>query len=323
MNNKNTLHHNILKRCTSLNKLQETYISEREKLLNHKKMIEYLFNKPLIKIICAKDLLIDYKSSIKIVRLELKDKASITGSLFIMAEILKRYSGVYCSYEKLINQNKNNNGIFQFKSLPVVSKLSLNELKIMQILDKLMENSIKIKLFYVYEWTFLQEGNHLSVMKRATINYEQAFIYDFYCVIINHGQLVQFVIEYDNDTHFDSYSKNFKKIHTRDIIKQIMLFQMNINLLRLNKNSDMKKEITAFIKKIKNTTKYIIWNKIIPVVKYLDQKHDSVIFCKDYEYNHIIFLKIPFVKTPKYDSDEDEFFEYLSTKDNYKKKICR
>lgn len=299
-----------------LSKRYDIYINEKKCLMNHPKIIEYLFNKPTEKINCLKDLLIEYDSTIKTVRLERKDAIVITANFFVIIETLKRYSLVNQLYNKYLSKITGNSKIM-INYLPRISDLSRGELQIMKILDKL---EMKYKMSYVYKWNFLQEGENLVRFKRPTINYEQPFVYDFYGILINHGQLVQFVIEYDDDTHFDITFPNFPKIHITDIMKQYILFQMNINLLRLNKKSNMKNEMIFFLKKIRNTTKYITHNPIKPVAKYLNnlsENNDLKQFVSDYEYNHIIYLKIPVKKNPLYDSDDNNFFDNQIDKNIY------
>ena len=285
-----------------LGKRYDVYVNEKKNLMNHPRIVEYLFNKPNGKVSSINDLLIDYDSSLKIVRLEKKDSIAITSYFFVMTETLKRYSIVSDLYEKNIkNIDSNKKKILkQPNYLPRISTLSTNEKKVMDILNKL---EFKYRLSFIHKWNFTQEGEHVNILKKATINYEQNFVYDFYGILINHGQLIQIVIECSESTQ------------TNDLVKQYILFQMNVNLLRLNAQNDIYTQINAFLKKIKNTTKYIIHNPIKP--HFIGQKiifdnatRDNLHqFLNDYHYNHIIYLKNPSNKNPLYDSDDDEFFD--------------
>lgn len=292
MSNKNS------KIILRLNEYSQTYINEKTNLLNHPKMVEYLFNKPIKKISHLKDLLIDYNDQIKLVRLEEKEKSKITAYFFVMLEI-NRYS---LQHQKLMDKYPK-----KIKHLLQVAKPKGNKIKIMDVLNKYEGHN---KICYLYDWTFLQQGEHLIITKPPTINYENPFIYDFYGVIIHHGQLVHFAIEYDNHHHFDKNYEFFDELHINDIMKQYILFQMNINLLRLNKHSDIKTEIRNFFIEIKNTSNYVIKNRISPIKKLFNIEDDNLVqFCDDYALNHIIYIKNPVEQDALYNSDDDEFFE--------------
>ncbi|AUL79942.3 hypothetical protein QJ857_gp0217 [Tupanvirus soda lake] len=294
-----------------LSRRAEVFNEEKKYLMNQPKMIEYLFNKPMRKINCLRDLLqIDYDSTIKTVRMEKKDTIAITSNFFLMSETLKRYSAVYQIYEKNTQENHH----IKFDYLPSSHHFSLVEQTVMKILDKY---EYKYKISYLYKWNFMTEGEHLVLTKQPTINFELPFVFDFYGILINHGQMVQFVIECDFPTKSDNNNHTQNK-HITDIIKQYILLQMNINLLRINPQSNIEKEIVNFMRKIKNTTKYIIQNPIKPAVHLFDSKtpnDDLEAFCKDYDYNHVVYLKIPNKKNTVYDSDDDEFFEQQQTEE--------
>jgi hypothetical protein len=366
-----------------LSRIYEDFLIEKHDYLNHKKTIEYLFNKPLEKVSSYHDLMyVSYESparerSVKLVRLELKDKSKINSFWFLMNEFLSDFSEEYNFYEKYIKiyeqkYNKSFNELLKFDYLPVSpiylphfvctfcktkrnsqkngklaknwvkSKLNIHKKNIMQILNKI-NNAMNNKFSYVYKWNFKVEGEHTNLMKLPTVNNQQSFVYDFYGITMWYDQLVQFVILFDDDSHFDSspfcsqkVEEKFDKIHYDDILKQFMLFQMNIHLLRLNERSNLKTEILSFIKRIRirTSTKYVIEGKIKPIARLFQSKEvidELALFKEDYEYNHVIFLKIPPIggirqrllvssagpikKNPKYNSDE--YFEYQSIKDNY------
>lgn len=283
-----------------LNKRYDVYLEEKSILLNHRKMVEYLFNKPTIKINSLKDLLlIDYDSTIRLVRLEKKDKITITSQFFLLWETIKKYSSVYQTYQDLLHSMKSKR---YFNCLPIIQELPEIKQNIIKILD---QYEYRYKISYLCQWSFYQEGEHLVLTKLPTVNLEQKFVYDFYGIMINHGQLIQFVIEYDDD------SMNEQQ-HISNIIKQFILFQKNINLLRLNKNSNIKKEIVDFIRKIKNTSKYVSQNSIRPIARLFNSSSINphlVKFCVNYEYNHIVYLKMPTKKILIYDSDDEDFFD--------------
>lgn len=365
-----------------LSKCQKLYNSEKKHLMNQSKMIEYLFNKPTEKINCLNDLIINYDSTIKTVRLEKNDAINIMAIFFVMMETLSRYCIVYQLYKRnLVKYNKytkpTDQNIKQTISLhkmsdlprdknkalpkkvekieghyneigkkinpslsrilgkvnylPIISELSIKERQILKILNKY---ETKYKMSYLYKWNFLVDGEHLILSKLPSINIEHSFDYGIYGIMIHHGQLVQFVIEYDDETHFGITNKIvFPEVHLTDITKQYMLFQMNINLLRLNKKSNLENEIAKFLRKIKNTTNYIIQNPIKPIAKYFstekindNNKNQSKKlkildylnqFLVDYEYNHIVYLKLSTKNEPMYESDDDEYFDNKIDKNIY------
>jgi hypothetical protein len=203
-----------------------------------------------------------------------------------------------------------------------------NYIKIVEVLDK-MEPICKDKniiLHYTYNWSFVQDGERLSVKDERPFLYNQTFVYDFYGIMIrsykkggSKHKFIQFVILYDDDSHFNQLNKN---IHTEDILKQYYLFQMNIHLLRLNKQSNIKEEIITFFRKIIKVNDYIAMNTIIPegplflpVKKYLEDDTDLNIFKEDYKYNHILSI----INSKRFEEDdansEDEELIYDLKKD--------
>lgn len=295
-----------------LNKHYQCYLEEKKLLLNHPKIIEYLFNKPSINILSISDLVCNYDSYIRIVRLEYADTKIINSNFIILLETLRLYSIKYGIYKK--NKSKH----LKLNYLPNIFNNSYQQ-TIMKNLDKLEYQNI---ISYVYKWSFKQKGEHTSLIKSATINIHHSHIYDFYGIIINYSQMNQFVILYDDDTHFDNKLDSFTKIHVNDIYVQFVLFQMNIHLLRLTKNSNIKKEIFNFVKIIKNTTNYITINPIKPEHKIFKKSieiFELQEFSHDYNYNHIIFNKNPIKEDEIFDSEDDKFINKLITKKIYDK----
>lgn len=144
---------------------------------------------------------------------------------------------------------------------------SKGELSIMAFLDKLT-SKYKLYYFYLHRWSFCKNKNLIE--------------YDFYCVLIHQGYVFQWVIEYDGDQHYkDTHFFDFNNNHKRDILKQYYLAELNIHLLRLNKNLDIKKSIINFINKILITDKYVIVNKIDPIEE---------LFCDKFEHSGLIYF---------------------------------
>ncbi len=301
-------------------KLYEKYIEEKHELMNHSKIIEYLFNKPSPKIIKNKDLITDYDSTIKIVRLEETDKNSIVFNFDTMNGFFDRYIDLckkseYATKMNLLPQrgittnfvsNSNHKTIGQIKTLS----------KETELINKILYKCEKpFKMSYISNWTFQIEGEHISLSKKPTVNIEEKYIFDFFGLTMVHGQLVLFVIEYDDDFKFKNYTNEH---HVNDIFQQYILFQLNINLLRLNKNSDFKKEIVRFLKLIRNTRQYVIENPIEPISKafstlpalVMKEKMDQ--FMADYKYNYLIYLKYPGKKNQIYGIDDDKYFDKIN-----------
>ena len=176
-------------------------------------------------------------------------------------------------------------------------------------MDKIKD---KYKLDYVFKWTFITEGERYSVIEKIPINFSSDYIYDFFGQIIQKDRLILFVIEYKDD------------VTEEDIMKQHILFQMNVHLLRLNKKSNIAIEIKNFIKKIRKSNEYVIMNKI----DYgLDGIDELKIFMKEYEDNHIAYLKNPKKKDlerkEEIEMDEEPEEETVVKKDIFKKMINR
>jgi hypothetical protein len=141
---------------------------------------------------------------------------------------------------------------------------SKGETLVMNFLDK-MAKKYKLYYFYLYRWHFCKDKNALE--------------YDFYCVMIYENRIFQWVIEFDGDQHFRNISRfNFVITHKHDILKQYYLAELNIHLLRLNKQSDINKSIVDFVNQILVSDKYVIVNKINPIQKLFkdESEHDGL-----------------------------------------------
>lgn len=323
----------------------DKYMDEKKSYLNYKRIIEYLFNKPLQKIYTLNELIIFNKiyyddnkdnnsESLKIIRLELSNDDKIGNHIFALNSLHQMYSSTMEYIKKYNDKNK-------IRKTNLKAEISENERKIMKYMDVLTKK-YEGKIEYTYNWNFNVIGENNSVMKIPTVNYQDNYNYSFYGVIMFKHHLIQFIIMYDDEIHFDRTDVNFTSIHRRDIINQYMLFQMNVNLLRLNKNNfkmehddyphsserqgcqtrvwTYKIEIKNFINRIKHTTEYVIQNGIIPIVKlFKSTEINSTLknFCDDYEYNRIIYHKLPKKIHYDYKTNEDKFYEYLTTKDIY------
>lgn len=165
---------------------------------------------------------------------------------------------------------------------------STGETTVMNILDDLA-NKYNLCYFYSYRWSHCKNI--------ATLEY------DFCCFMIHENKAIHFNIEYDGFQHNgENYRNLFESIHKRDILKQYYLFGMNVHLLRLNDNHNVRTSIIDFINKVFTSKTYVIVNKIEPIKKLFNDtsEHEGLKFyheycrkmnlkCKHQEYN---FTKI-------------------------------
>lgn len=277
----------ITKIAPILTKKTEIYGKEINNFMNQSKVVEYLFNKPIKKYLKMLELLeVDYDYPVKQVILDPKDVGRIRESLFVMTSLALGYAVYNEMYRKYLKKNN-----LKIKQMPLPSK------RTKQIIDILEELEGKYNLEYTFKWSFKCEGEHLHLGSNVPINFTLDFVYDFFGVSVYGDKLVMFVIEFD------------KEENELEIIKQYILFQMNVHLLRLNKN-DPKKQIKNFIKKIIKTDKYVIINPLTT-----DSYDDSVnedlqIFFDEYRQNHVAYLKNPkrksiAIKERKEDCDDE------------------
>lgn len=304
----------------------EKYLVAKKRLINHDKMVEYIFNKSMMKIDGPRDLITSHKMMknypIRLVRLEKGEPIQIIKYFTIINKALYTFVHTNTSCKKYLESVKKNKIVDIFHCLPLVEELSKKKQYIIKVLDTFEYTH---NMIYIYEWSMAQEGVHLTVFHKPEINYGQPFVYDFYGITIDHGLLNQFVILYDDETHFDLSSKDYNNIHVNDIYKQHILFQMNIHLLRLNRKSKILDEITSFLDKIINATNYISINPITPQKKLFNKNAKKYIpdldnFAKDYNYNHVVYSKMPVKKYTNYEPDDEIFFNDLINK-KYESKL--
>ena len=179
-----------------------------------------------------------------------------------ISEIMKSYDDLY-KKERLRRTYTSIFGTANDKSRNTKNPSS-GEATVMKVLDKLAK---KYKFIYFFR--------HRMSLCRDKLPLE----YDFYCVMFENGKLIQWVIEFDGDQHEEKNDIfDFEKNHQHDILKQYYLAEMNIHLLRLNNNNNTATNIVKFIKEILITDKYIIKNKIEPILKLFKDKteHDGL-----------------------------------------------
>lgn len=254
----------------------EIFLETKKNFLNNHKIIEYLFNKPIKKIKYLDDMLITYDSNPKFVIVSDVEGSTILTQLFIMNELLLRM------------EKSNKNTI-----LKAYSDLSKTEKYIYYYLHKINIKYPMYKCDSIFKWDFFQEKNDEKFI------FEKKYIKlphircDFLGILINedNNKLIIFAVEYDGKSHFGISNK----IHINDIIKQYYLFQMNVHLLRLNNTLNIKNEIFRFIDLILNSNEYVILNAISPNHNLFSHIKINYIECfyENYNYNHILFIKLP------------------------------
>lgn len=274
---------------------------EQHAMLNHPRILEYLFHRPLIK---------NNNNTESYPILLTSVESQEIQSLFItLMDYNEGYYKMYRQYSKLKNDPKvNSQSINNLdKNLPLCDlSLSLNMQLITAILDKL-------NIDHVINWSFNYSEDHVNStkIKPYSFDIDGDIRVDFFgCMFIKTKsiltkKMIMFAIEYD---HMQ------KKITDRDHLKQYFLRKMNIHLLRLNNNCNMKAVIKKFLQKIRQCDNYIIINGLAQRTINLDsvcidskstakQIIDS--FYSNYEYNHCIYLKYH-DKYKKLDLDNDD-----------------
>ena len=275
---------NIKKISLDLYKIYNNFLVDKKKLLNHPKMIEYLFYKPIHKVE-------NLKSGEKILdndfyptRLNVTHKMDIEMQFENLCLSLYNYLDKYKEYEKLvtkhINQTKSKINFNAY--LPIVLNYSSN-------IEKISDALFDMGTTNVFDWTFECDDEHTNACKKQPYIFNLKFKVDVYgCFFTGKKysstrKMFQIAIDYDSSS---------KKITINNYLKQYYLKKMNIHFLRLNKNSYYKSEIRNFIKKIKENNIYIIQNGL-PVLRYeLNIENKLVDFYNDYEYNHHLYLNV-------------------------------
>lgn len=268
-----------------LREIRKMFDVEKIQLLNHVKMIEYLFNKPTRKIEYLDEILIDYEDTVRCVMLDPGDEEYITTAFTKLCSLFNDYSEKYVA------------GLSKY--LPTYDDLGKEERSIDKILDNLAL-SINYKLYHLPRWSFYQKGKEdLALVEKKYVRLPRLRCHFYGILINNDGKLSQFVIEYDSDRHFDTGAIKFPNIHINDIIKQYYLFQLSVHILRLRKHSDFEREIKHFLDSLIKTNEYVSMHPIRANALLFNHVKNSkiVAFNKDYRYDHLLYLRM----TPRKD----------------------
>ena len=277
----------------NLSNYYDHYIDQKKTLLNHPKIVEYLFNNSSINICCPNDLVFDHDPDIRLVRLDDTDSEYIKLLFFNLIESLTSYSSEY--------DNKRIPSRVKINYLPNLFDLDSHHRAVMKILDKLESQQIS----YVYQWSFTQEGKHLSTSRAATVNFTNETIFDFFGVSIYHSKMDLFVIQLNSGNHVDN------------IFMEFMLAQMNVHFLRLKSKSNINNEIINFFKKIRKTTERINIHPSKPITKIMTKEMPNISqFSIDYNYNHKIYLRNPLKENENFRLRDNNFIDSLSKAEN-------
>ena len=307
----------ISKLNQDLIKKSEEYREIKTKYLNNFKIVEYLFNKPTKKIFTSNDIDLDYNNTVKSVYLDPDHVTHLDVALDDLAYTLYEYNRIYNAYTNYVKEyikiTKSKPLFPKINYLPHYSELSNKVRIINDILDKIrdyFEKKDTCKMSCVYKWTFITEGEHHTLSQKIPINFTNDLVYDFFGQIIYDDKLILFVIDYVDKIAPCNQSASWrqdKEDYRIGIMKQHMLYQMNIHLLRLNKKSDLQAAINHFIGKIMKTNDYVIMNKLDFDVELFGEVNEELLeFVNEYELNHVAYLKNPRKKTRVREDDDDD-----------------
>ena len=269
-----TLLNQISKYYLVLSKLYKLCLLEKQELLNHPKIIEYLFKKPIkqyANIQVAYELI--QESYVEKIKMSTLDKTKINSSFLVSSNYMKKYIDVYTKYQKLITHYTNNNKKMHFKKPPFAPKISSHLIKIINVLDDLDD------VEYIPFWSFHYMEEYLDAEEKKPFNFNCNLIYDFYCCLFVSKKMIQFVIKWDGPN-----------INSTDIYA----LQLNMHILKLDKKSNLKKDIANFIKKISKSHQYIVQHNSTSLINNLDYDdfdNSYEEFINDYQYNHHLYIK--------------------------------
>lgn len=305
---------------TALLEIYSTYEENRRKLLNHKRFIDYLFNKRPITT-DAYNMPLTYnqyknENIVKIVRMKIptaknKERAEIESLMFLIGANLEDWSITYAETQKYLNMAEIKK---IYKQMPMISQMTKPQAQIWDILTKYRDKMGYLS--YVPKWTFVQLDAQSEPTRSSTIMYKQKFVYDFFGTVTQHNHLIMFVILYDNATHFDTTHKDYAKIHQIDIYKQHILFQLNVHLLRINARHDTETEISTFLDALIGSTTYIVQNPIKPIYNLF--KNSDILtanfnmFVENYKFNHKLYFKKTNKEILIYDPVDNEYYEKIT-----------
>jgi hypothetical protein len=262
---------------------ENEYAIKMGELFDHPKMIEYMYNKPIREYTCLINTVIKYDTIIRRVSLSDMQLSKIDSIFGFIEESENTYINMYETYKQFRNAD-----IRLFKEPYKMTKCDKTVLKIFRDLDDELE---------------LKNDNTSRPFQYISNISIGDYVYNFFGLYADEHRMRLFVITFDDATHFNRKSDEFSIIHTNDIMMQFQLHCMDIHLLRLNKNSDIREETMTFLNSIIKTNTYIVMNCIKPIKKLFDTSDNSQVinFCKTYSGHHMIYLR---QKPTEYDPND-------------------
>lgn len=273
-----------------LNHIYEKISEEKKTLLNHPCIMKYLFDQPII----TRDNIIEAHNSIihdslPIVKLTSIARTSIEMSFLTLYQLSIDYYKKYTELSTKLSQKYD----IKLEKYIVTPKPRINTAtrKIMKVLN---ESNID----YIPNFSFKLLDQHTNICQKKPYIFKSELdinILGYIRADINKisQRLVLFAIIFDTATTTSDIMRQY--------IKHFILRKMNIHLLRLNDESNIKKEVTAFIKMVHISQKYLGINTVkynLLGKKYMtaDTLKSSVMlkslhkFYDDYIYNHNLYL---------------------------------
>ncbi|AEQ60854.1 hypothetical protein [Acanthamoeba polyphaga mimivirus] len=338
---------NILKMIQFENQRLHEYYNDfsslKETILTAPSIVEYLFQKPSMKYDTIEKiykLFTDSKSNYlenytNITRVTKYISDYLFADMIELIELQDKYhvcNDNYNYYVDMILKNRNKYPKYTYLSqryTPLIQTIG-DTLDNIQLVEKYVDDdgakiSIKYEISWIYNWTFKNDCKY---------NLDIPFVFDFFVVLVYRERLILFVIEVDRDINNPLY-------HTESIIKQIILFQMNVFVLRISQQhlkDNLKKRIIRFIKNAVSSKVYLSEKYITPNINLIDMDlvklelekfYQSYKCCNSYYHkslldNSTIYpdpIKNKFhngrnmgitLKTDKiYNKDDDEYFDTL------------
>jgi len=284
----------ISKYIQILNRSYQELVQNKKELMNNPKMMEYLFYHSINKKSNLKEAMeFVGDDTVKKVKLVGADQSQIEGMFLVLYHNtveyqidFERYLLLLAKYYKLTG-----NKLDLSKRLSFVPKRSTGINVIAKFLDSLSVD-------YIPQWSFTLVEQHLSSNKKMPYSFETDLQVDFYGYILDKkNKMIQYAIIYDEST-------------ANDYLAEYYLRQINIHLLRLNKKSDIGREIGKFFRIVAKTDKYLVRNGFNIDSLKDDVENDLAIFYKDYYYNHIIYLKYKKSDDELADLSDDDLVNY-------------
>lgn len=260
-------------------------VENKKRILNHPKIFEYLFNKPIIKTSKFKEAL-DFANEyyIRKIILDNKDIIEIEGLFLIVWNDMERYIYIYRKYSVYISKytSYKNPKIYLDKQLPFIPK------KYPKYIHEILE---KYNISYINQWSFLHEDHRNDAREIEPYSFGINLDLDFYCCLIRNNRMTQFAIDiYHHRSMFNP-------------IKWYYLCQMNIHFLVLLPDiiDRISKIINVFINKIVDSDFPVLMG-----INYFADINCDIrlkLFYDNYMHNHITCVK--YYKQHNNDETED------------------